>query len=59
MNAPSQELMNLKKQAFAYATAINLLEAQGLTDWAVTMVPRLKGELAKVDATIKELEAKV
>jgi len=59
MNAPSQELTNLKKQAFAFAAAINALEAQGLTDWAVKMAEHLKGELAKVDAKIEALEAKV
>ncbi len=59
MNAPSQELMNLKEEQAAYNRGIKALEAQGLTDWAVQMVVYLKGELAKVEAKIEKMESKV
>lgn len=58
MNAPSHELTNLKKQATAFTIAINLLEAQGLTEWAVRTASSLRAELAKVEALMAELEAK-
>ena len=59
MNAPSHELTNLKKQVNAFKAGINALEAQGLTDWAVQMAVHLRAELAKVEARVAELEAKV
>lgn len=59
MNAPSHELTNLKKQVNAFKAGINALEAQGLTEWAVQMAVHLRAELAKVEARVAELEAKV
>ena len=59
MNAPSPEMTNLKNEQAAYHRGIKALEAQGLTEWAVQMVVHLKGELAKVEAKIEEMESKV
>jgi hypothetical protein len=59
MNAPSHELTNLKKHANAIKAGLNALEAQGLTDWAMAAAMSLRTDLAKIEARVAELEAKV
>lgn len=59
MNSSSHQLNNLNKQANALRAGINALEAQGLTDWAIVAARALRSDLAKVEALMAELQAKV